>query len=66
MKQPKKLTRACKELMTKKTKFNPDNWSCLGEYPDGYRLINKATGKVLYLELNGKYRYENCKLRNEG
>lgn len=43
MKQPKKPTRAQKELMSKR-KMNADNWAVAKEDEDGFIAINKTTG----------------------
>lgn len=58
MSNPKRLTRAQKEFMTRHTSFNPENWLLIKENSLEYRLINKNTSKVLILNKGGKYRYE--------
>lgn len=49
MKQPKKPTRAQKELMSRH-KMNSNNWAVFQEDEDGFAVINKTTGtkKKLY------------------
>lgn len=44
MKQPKKLKREYKELVSKK-RLNPENWSLLKENPESIEIIHKQTGK---------------------
>lgn len=43
MKQPKKPTRAQKELMSRH-KMNANNWAIAQEDEDGITVVNKATG----------------------
>lgn len=45
MKQPKKLTLAQKQILTK-AKLNPDNWMLLNEDKLQIVFINKVTGNT--------------------
>lgn len=44
MKQPKKLTRQMKEILSKK-KFKAENWALFKETEESYTFINKASNK---------------------
>lgn len=49
MKQPKKLKREYKELVSKRN-LNPANWSLVKEEPGRIQIIHKQTGKTRIIE----------------
>ena len=49
MKQPKKLKREYKELVSKRN-LNPADWRLLQEEPGRILIFNKQTGKVRIIE----------------
>ena len=57
MKQPKKLTRRQKEIISSSSSFNPKNWRLVSQDNTGFTVINikSKARKSLVFDNNGKY-----------
>lgn len=55
MKQPKKLTRRQKEIISTTSNFNPENWRLVSQDSTGFTVINIKSRKQLVFDNNGKY-----------
>ena len=55
MKQPKKLTRRQKEIISSSSSFNPKNWRLVSQDSTGFTIINIKSKKSLVFDNNGKY-----------